>query len=232
MADLGTTNLYINVPALAREELEVYSTRLFDDWEKYVESTLKLSDYSLSLEIEEGSIKGFGKIAATLGVLYIGIGQYGSFISGLQTIQNQVSTVSNYLGSRAAEPFGATPKITKRGESLTRIKTLFTKVQRGQLTVEEAMQEAEVIFGSELDAAPEFASGLKSSLERAPQDPEQLKLEFVEINNEIYLPSINFEKRTRSPSPRRPVPKPDQYRVEIWRQNKKGKRNIRVIDLN
>jgi len=75
------------VPSLPPQDFESYSTNLFDEWEKSVERTLILPDYSISLEVEEGSIKGGGKIAVALSAPYFGIGNYGSFISGLETIR-------------------------------------------------------------------------------------------------------------------------------------------------
>ena len=105
MANIGTIDFYIGVPNLPREEFENYSTQLFDEWEVYVGQKLNIKDYSLVLEVEEGSIKAKGRILATASVLYFGIAQYGSFISGLQTIHNQVKAVGDYLGERASYPF-------------------------------------------------------------------------------------------------------------------------------
>jgi hypothetical protein len=232
MAGIGTTSLYINVPTLPRDEFELYSTRLFDDWEAHVSNVLKLPDYSLALEVEEGSIKALGKIAATLGVLYVGIGQYGSFITGVQAIQNQVRTAGDYLAERAADPFGTSPKIAKRGESLARLQTLFVRVQRRELTVEEAMEETEAIFGSELETVPDFVNDLRDSLNEAPLYPEQTELELVDTDGFPLMPSIEKKKRTRTPTPSQPMPDPDQYRVEIWRENRRSKRNVRVIKLD
>ena len=116
MIDLGSTNFHIGVPSMPRQELRRYSTRLFDEWDEYVENTLKLPDYSLALEVEEGSVKGGGKIAVVLGALYLGIGNYGSFISGLQTIREQISSAGDFLAERAVQPFelsGVLPKVRK-----------------------------------------------------------------------------------------------------------------------
>lgn len=209
MADIGATSLYINASTLPCDEFELYSTHLFDDWKAHVANVLKLQDYSLALKVEEGSVKAVGRIAAALGVLYIGIGQYGSFISGVQTIQNQIRTVGDYLGERGAEPFGADPKITKRGESLARIQTLFVQVQRRQLTVEEAMLEAEAIFGSKLETASEFVSDLRGSLEDAPLYPEQTELELLYEDGVLLTSSNEKRKRARLPTPTRPMPDPD-----------------------
>ncbi|WP_045626055.1 hypothetical protein [Vibrio parahaemolyticus] len=62
MANIGTVDFYIGVPSLPREDFENYSTQLFDEWESYIGQNLELSDYSLVLEVEEGSIKAKGKI--------------------------------------------------------------------------------------------------------------------------------------------------------------------------
>lgn len=234
MINIGTTDFFIGVPSLPKGEFEEYSTLLFDDWEKYVEGVLHLSDYSLSLNVEEGSIKAIGKIAATtLGVLYIGIGQYGSFVSGVKTIDSQVRAAGDYLGQRASSPFEASniqPQVRKHGESLTKLKGLFTKVQKGQLSVEEAMQESELIFGSEINTVPEFVADLRQSLEQTPQDLEQIQLPLVNSAGELLLPSTEKRgsKKDRQLPKRDPVPDPDHYRVEVWRESRKGKRNVRI----
>lgn len=86
MLNIGQTSFYIRVPSLPREQFESYSTNLFDVWESEVASAIPFDDYALSLEVEEGSITGRGKIAVAAGVLYFGIGNYGDFIGGLETI--------------------------------------------------------------------------------------------------------------------------------------------------
>ncbi|WP_273021145.1 hypothetical protein [Rheinheimera sp.] len=96
---------------------------------------------------------------SALGVLYIGIRQYGSFISGLQIIHGQVRTVSGYLGDRAGAPIQSSkvkPRVRRNGESLARLLTLFVKVQKGELSVDEAMEESERLFGYELNEAVDF----------------------------------------------------------------------------
>ena len=223
MANIGTMDFYIGVPSLPRKEFEDYSTKLFDEWEAYVGNNLELQDYSLVLEVEEGSIKAKGKIIATLGVIYFGIGQYGSFISGLQTIQSQIQSVGNYLGERASSPFessSAKPRLRKRGESLARLQNLFVKVQRGDITIDMAMKETEVIFGSELD-----------SLERTPLLPKQMPLPLVDSDGEELMQEGQTPKSPTPRQPRQPAPILDQFRVEVWRENKQSKRNVKIISL-
>ena len=104
MIGIGSTDIYIDTPKLSREELEEYSKSLFEQWEIYVSNHLELDDYSLSLSVEDGSVKAYGKIAvATLSALYIGLGQYGSFISGVHTIKRQVNDTSEYYPYRSCK---------------------------------------------------------------------------------------------------------------------------------
>jgi hypothetical protein len=97
MIDIWKTDFVIRVPSLKRNEFKQYSSTLFDTWDGYIADSLKLTDYSISLSVEEGSIKGIGRIAAPLVVLYFGIGEYGDFISGLQTIRGQACYLGNKL---------------------------------------------------------------------------------------------------------------------------------------
>ncbi|WP_215397300.1 hypothetical protein [Rheinheimera oceanensis] len=235
MVLIGSTDFYIGVKSLPKRQFEDYSAHLFDEWQFYVDRELQLPDYSLSLVVEEGSIKAVGRIATTLGVLYIGIGQYGSFISGLQIIHEQVRTVGGYLAERAGAPFQsskAKPRVRRNGESLARLQTLFVKVQRGELSINEAMIESERIFGFELNDAVKFKNELKQSFEQAPLLPKQLYLPLVDVEGEeIYL--RDAPRKPRTPPPRLPVPAPasDLYRIEIKRESRRGKKDIRVVSL-
>ncbi|UAW99579.1 hypothetical protein KEM63_06330 [Halopseudomonas nanhaiensis] len=232
MAIIGSTDIYIGVRSLPKRQFEEYSAHLFDEWEAYVGRELQLPDYSLSLVVEEGSIKAVGQIAAALGFLYIGIGQYGSFISGLQVIHSQVRTVSGYLGERAGAPFQsrANPKVRRSGESLSRLQILFVKVQRGELSVDEAMAESERIFGSELDDSIAFKRELQISLEHAPLFLKQLALPLADADGEErYLDQVT--RKPRSPQPKPPAPDPDLYRVEIRRESRRREKDVRIISL-
>jgi hypothetical protein len=237
MIDFGTADLYIGVPSMPRDEFELYSTRLFDEWEAYVEKTLLLPDYFLSLDVEEGSVSARGKIAGGLAALYIGICNYGSFVSGLQTIRDQINWSSDFLAKKAAVPFkssGIKPKVKKRGESLSRLQGLFVKVQQGEITVEQAMALSEALFGDETLAAPEFMQKLHESLEQAPLFPQQLPLGLETYEEEITLlsPPKGQVSRPSHPSfPKPNLPPSQQFRVEVWRESKKGKREVRVTKL-
>lgn len=234
MIDLGATDFYIDVPSLPRHEFEKYSTKLFDEWETYVEKVLKIPDYALALEVEEGSIKGGAKIAAALYALYIGIGQYGSFISGVQTIKGQISSIGDFLVAHATTPFSSNevkPRIKKNSGSLGQLQQLFFKVQQGKITAEQAMLEAEVMFGDEAKSEPDFMSEMKKSFENTPLLAKQLKLPLNTFEQDVFLQISNKKSIPRSPRPKPEPPIGQQFRVEVWRDSKKEKRKVRVIQL-
>ena len=233
MIDIGSTNFLIKVPSLPEDEFERYSTKLFDEWDRVVEQTLDLPDYSLSLEIEEGSIKGRGKIAVALGALYFGIGNYGDFISGLETLRRQVSYVNDALFESAKSSIDCSNlngTMKKNGGALSRLHRLFNNVQRGIITVDEAMTEAKSMFGEEGDEVPDFISELNRQFKNAPRFPKQLSL-IDEEWEECFEKPIEHKKKTpRTPQPK-PAPIPQQYRIEIWRESKKDQKRIKITKL-
>ena len=100
--------------------------------------------------------------------LYLGIANYGSFISGLETIRGQASYLGNKLVENAVLPFKeSSPRTTSRnsGGTLSHLHRLFQKVQKGELTADQAMIEAERILGDEANSSPEFMQKLNEALE-------------------------------------------------------------------
>ncbi|WP_416244051.1 hypothetical protein ACLSSQ_05885 [Azospira sp. APE16] len=234
MIDLGTTDFFIGVPSMPRNQFRKYSTRLFDEWEEHVSRNLELPDYSLALEVEEGSVKGVGRIVAALGALYLGIGNYGDFIQGIQTIRSQVSSVGDYLAEQAGGPFkasGCETKIRKRSGSLGQLQSLFAKVQRREMTTEEAMLQAEALFGDEAADAPGFMSDLQRSIERTPLFHQQLPLLPSAMEQGMGFSTLEKKRKSRSPPSLPVVPPPQHLRVEVWRDSKHGQRKVRVIQL-
>ena len=86
MLDLAATEFVLAVPNLPEAELKRLSTSLFDAWDGFVDTALSLPDYSLFLQVDEGSVRGNAKIAAVAVALYLAIGNYGDFVSGLKTL--------------------------------------------------------------------------------------------------------------------------------------------------
>lgn len=230
MIGIGSTDIYIDTPSLSREELEEYSRHLFEQWEVYVDSHLELDDYSLSLSVEDGSIRAYGKIAVIgLSALYLGIGQYGSFVSGIQTIKRQVTDANEYLGQRAVLPFSEeriSPKVRKRGEALSKLEGMFKKVEAGEITIEDALEQSKALLGED-DSASEFYSDLEGSLKDIPSYPQEEQLELDIPTEEIAATEIKgIAKPSKAPRPQQP-PK-DHYRVIVWRDSKDDRVKIEV----
>jgi hypothetical protein len=239
MIDLGATEFFIPIPSLPREEFELYSNDLFDEWEQQIVKTLTLPDYYLALEVEEGSIKGTGRIATVLGCLYFGIAQYGSFFTGVHTIADQISTAGSFLAKRAGERFvsqGVRPKVRKQSGTIGSIQRLFVKVQRGEISPEQATIQAEALLAVDTESGPEFMEALSNSFAEVPLYPKQLALP-LEALQTIPIPIIEKRKVPLTPYPPPPVapvpvlPPISQFRVEVWRESKKKKKEIRVVDL-
>ncbi len=94
-----------------------------------------------------------------------------------------------------------------------------------------AMQEVESIFGIELEEAPEFVNYLRDSLEQTPVVPEQMELRLIDYNGDDLTIPDQRPQTPRAPQPKRSPPAVDQFRVEVWRETKNGKRNVKVTSL-
>lgn len=233
MLDVVTTSFYIKALGFEKDEFARYSTELFDEWDDYVETHLSLSDYAVTLIVEEGSIKGTAKIAASAGVLYLAIGNYGSFISGVQTIREQASYVTNALFDQAKHRFGceSTRGNSKQsGGEIFYLKNLFERVQRGQVTPNQAVAEVQNRWGHEAASPPGFLQDLAASLAQAPRHPEQLTL-----SGEFWEPCAEVKVPEREPRPKLPhtpqAPIPQHYRIEIFRPRKGGSKKIKLTKL-
>ena len=159
MLDLGSTEFVLSIPSVPEQELRRLSSSLFDSWEAFVDRSLSVPDYSLFLQVEEGSVKGLAKIGAVVGAIYIGVGNYGDFLAGVKTINEQVNATGDYLTEQANRLFSCPPtraSSRKHGGSLTAIQRLFVRVQRGELTPDQAMIRAEKLLGDEANADTGF----------------------------------------------------------------------------
>lgn len=232
MIELGTTEFRFDVPAMPRAELRAYSTRLFDEWDERLGADFAVKDYSLRLEIEEGSLVGLAAVSATLGALYAGIANYPSFIEGLQKIQSHVRYATDHLVLRAQEPFtrlNLKPRISRRTGVPGQLQRLFYRVKRREIEVEDAMAEAERILEGEAPFAPDFMQALASGLSRMRRDPEQLLLP-IELPETTTIP-IDIESPPRTRRPKDLTSPALRLKVEVWRDSRSGKRQVRITEI-
>lgn len=233
MLDVVTTSFFIKSPTFDKGAFEYHSSELFDKWDAQVDAYLQLPDYALTLVLEEGSIKGKGKIAAYAAAFYFGIGAYGDFMSGLGTVREQASFVSNVLFEQAKNQFSCSAERgnTKRtGGEIVYLQHLFERVQYGALTPEQAIREVKNRWGEDAASSPAFMRELAANLEVTPRFPEQLS-----FRDESWPDCLDLEPLGKEPEPRMPRPPefpiPQHYRIEISRPSKSDKKKVRLIKV-
>jgi len=234
MIDVITTSFYIKAPAFDRSDFEKHSRELFDEWERHVRARVTLPDYSLTLVIEEGSIKGFGKIAATTGALCIAIGNYGSFVSGIQTIRAQGSYVASALFEQAKESFGCGStrgNSKKSGGEIFYLRNLFERVQRGDIDPDQAIREVHVRLGEQATSEPGFLTSLASGLADAPRHPKQMTLPYDSLDECIGTNLEHGEPKPRLPHIP-PTPIVQHFRIEISRPSKGKKKKVTLTKIS
>jgi hypothetical protein len=234
MLDLGSTEFYLAVPSVPGEELRRLSNSLFDSWEAYVGSALSLRDYSLFLQVEEGSVRGMAKIGAAIGVLYVAIGNYGDFISGVTTVGQQVNATSEFLSERAVNVFSCPESqamTKKRGGTIAAIQRPFVKVQRGELTPEEASARAEALLREESANEPGLLRDLTEALRDCPRYHEQQPLPFTGSQEDSGSSGHQLPQKPRTPRSGPDLGPPLQLRVEVWRESKTKRKHSRLLTL-
>lgn len=234
MLDLGSTDFYLAIPSVEASQLELLSSSLFDAWEAYVDQSLALPDYSLILQVEEGSISGWGKIRSTAGALVVGVTAYGGVMSGIEIISKQLSATRSYLAEHARSAFSCSePQATvrKKGGVPSALQRLFVRVQRGELTPEEASIHAEAILGDQASEVPGFLEALTNALRNCPRYHQQVELPFDDVGD--VLPTEEADgKLPKTPKRRSPdLPPPLHYRVEVWRESKRKQKQTKLTAL-
>ena len=233
MLDLGSTDFHLPVSGFGASDLKRISNSIFDDWEATIASSLSLPDYSLALTVEEGSVKGVAKIGAALGAIYVGIGNYGDFVSGLETINQQLRSARSYVAIHAAQAFScpiAQAKSRQRSGTLGSLERLFEKVRTGELTSAEAAARAEKLIGQDAGESPGFLESLRTAFGNCPKYPEQKDLDLGDFEEQQFEDSSATVPR----KPRRtPIP-PDpslHYRIEVWRDSRKKRKHTKVSQV-
>lgn len=230
MLSIGSTDFYLKAGTMSPAAFEEYTSRLFDAWEARVSQELPLEDYALILEVEEGSIRGSGKIKTTAKALFYVICGYGSLIQGLQYLRDHASaagsSLSEFAQKSASSP--SPPIVKKKSEAIGQLQRLFLKVQRREMSVEEAVQEAGAILGDDAVEAPELLDRLTESLRKVQLKPEQISLAFDGVAEEFPTEEPDKRKHPKEPKPVPVIPAATHVRVEVWKESKRGKKRIKV----
>lgn len=233
MLSIGSIDFYMKAAKLSSADFESYTSRLFDEWEARVSQELPLEDYALILEVEEGSIRGSGKIKATGKALFYVVCGYGSLIQGLQYLRDHASAAGSFL-SESAQRSASSPSppiVKKKSEAIGQLQRLFVKVQRREMSVEEAIQEAGVILGDDAVETPELLDRLTESLRKVQLMPEQISLPFDGVEEELPTEEPDKRKQSKAPKPIPVMPPATHVRVEVWKESKRGKKRIKVTTV-
>lgn len=225
MIDIVRASFNFDTPAPPEDYLVAYARRIFEEMDSAVEEFLPFDDYSLYLAVEEGSIKGFGKVALYASALYAGIAQYGSFIQGVEIIKRQGCAVAQAIVSAASEDQAVEQVLKKHTRAdagaASRLKRLFEKVRDREIRPEEATLKAfEILDPTGTELPPEAHREIANSMESIEKHPEQLPLE-LGIPEEFDRPSAP------SPRPKRPMPIQQHLLVIIERKKKRDEAQLR-----
>jgi hypothetical protein len=227
----------LDAPYLSEPALESYARKLFGSFDETVRRAYPLPDYGLRLDLEEGSLKGTGKVLAGLAALYYGIGHFGSFMQGLDEIGKIGTTVTNALFREAPRALDLPPqaiKGTRRDNAkIGKLERLFRRVQKGELDPETATAEALAVLEDEGDVVPEaFRRDLTEAVRRLPRPAEQFGFPWADTLEmavvEDALPPQ--PKRARSLAPEAALP-PRKLHIEVWRDTKDGEALVRILPL-
>jgi hypothetical protein len=94
------------------------------------------------------------------------------------------------------------------------------------------MQESEKMFGEESKSEPQFMEQLHDTLKQIPILPQQSQfpfdLEVIEEEDMELQVAKQIPREQKPTQPKAPPPQSQHLRVEVWRESKNSKKNIRV----
>jgi hypothetical protein len=234
MLDIGSTDFNLAIQSVNAPRLQSLSNDLFDEWETYVDQHLSLPDYSLFLQIEEGSINGWGKIKSTAGFLIIGVTGFGGFMSGIEAIDKQANAAGKFLAKHAQSTFSCPDDKTtvrKKGGVPATLHRLFVRVQKGELTPEEASILANATLGAEAAEVPGLFEALENAFQTCPRHHQQEQLPFDQLEEILHTETTGngLPKVPRRLAPE--LPPPLHYRVEVWRDSKRKRKQTKMTKV-
>jgi hypothetical protein len=218
MIDIGSRYFRLQSPSCSKEELEDYAVRLYKDWESDVDKQLKLSDYSLVIEVRSGSLIAVAVIYASYRAVVGFITEYPKISVGIKTLCSDIKLVKSAFSRRASKPFlknNEKPRIRDQGNDLRKIESIINRVEKGQLSVNEAL-----ILLREFDVGEDDSSkyelAMKLMLEKLPS----------QINIPLhggYADEIKVLKNKPSklnPKDKKKRSKKDRYSIKVTRVGK------------
>lgn len=224
--EIGTVDFVIDAERLGESRLSAYATSLFDRWDSEVAESLRLDDYGLLLEVEDGSIKGKGRIVTVASALFVAISGYGSFSGGLRQIAADIRDVGSFLVNQAEKQAaglgGRVVDSRKDAGKFGRLYRLFRDVQSGRLSPEDATQQATQLFEGE-DVSEEQLRRVQDALHHLPRFGPQL-----EFPEDLIGEGPRRRRPLRNDRPKPAPTETDGLRVQVWKDTRYDPRHVRV----
>jgi len=200
MIDIVRASFNFDTPAPPEDDLIAYARRIFDKMDTAVEELLSFEDYSLYLAVEEGSVKGFGKVAVYASAFVTCVAQYGSFIQGVEIIKRQGNDVAQAIiraasGDEMLQHIPIKTRVDTR--AVSRLERLFVKVRDREISPEDATLRAlAVLDPTKTELPPEAQCEIAIAFGSLRLNPEQLPLD-LEIGEKTVPPSIPTPRRNK-----------------------------------
>lgn len=237
---IGEALCNISIAPLSQAELAGYAELLFDEIDVAAERFVHLPDYELHLEVEEGSVKARNAILVSLASLYVGIGNYGSFVSGVREIRDQVKAIGDLFldaaPGRLSVPKEAIVQKKRNPAVLGKLENLFQSVAKGDMSPDDAARLAMDVLADDEEPPPALSEEVAHAMANIRRNPQQLPFVSNGYDLDTSLVTANELPLTRQRKPRQkrempPVLPSNKLRVEVWREGKHGKKNIKIVSF-
>jgi hypothetical protein len=231
---IGEATFHVEVAHIGDAALEEYARALFSGFDEST-AALPLEDFALYLDIEEGSIKGRGKILAAAAVLYVAIGEFGDFAQGVREIASVSRRVMSTFASDAPNMLGRpNTLVSKRTNAATlgKLEGLFAAVRSGALRPDEATRRAVELLGEDKELPETLQAEIEASVHRIVKNPQQIDWVVPDADVELQ----QGVDTTRQPGERvrsrirKAVAPARKLRIEIRKSSRRAKPRLTIME--
>ena len=227
---IGTADFTIDVDPLPESDLRARALELFEAWDERIARDLRLPDYGLRLELEEGSIKGKAKVWAAFGALAVVVGFASDVTSLIRAVKDFAASSRSVNAElikdarRTLASEGGLVQSRKTAGRVGQLESIFVRVQSRAISPEEGAAQARKLFEAEPDATHEDLERIQRAVKAVPRFPEQLAMFQDEFAVSAAAPA-DPKKPSKKP-PKSEQPLAGGFRVEIVRDSKTGQPRI------
>ena len=165
--------------------------------------------------------------------LALGLIAYGGLITGVDIVTKQVKATNRFLAEQAHNIFecpSSKAAVKNKGGAPAALQRLFSRVQRGELTPDEATILAQSVLGGDEIKIPGFFEVLTKAFNECPKFAQQINLPLEAMSEDLPI-NATSSKSTNKPKPR-PIDIPSLHcRVEVWRESKNTLKKTKITVL-